>query len=71
MWFKKKSIQQELNEIADKFKKRNPDVALIIYAMSLCVGCDKLLKNDSLERLSKMALSLTRENQIILDRNKK
>ena len=71
MFFKKKSIQRELNDIADKFKKKNPDVALIIYAMSLCVGCDKLLKNDSLDRLSKMALSLTRENQIILERNKK
>ena len=66
MFFKKKSIQQEFNDIADKYKDENVEVAIIMYSIAACIGSDKILKGNSLSRLSQMAGSLAKENLIRL-----
>ncbi len=66
MFFKKKSIQEEFNDIAKKYQNKNVDAAIIMYSIAACIGSDKILKGNSLGRLSQMAASLAKENLIRL-----
>ncbi len=58
----KKNIGKVIRKLANKFKSKNADVAIILYTIDVCLGSDQLLKGDSLERLSEFAQSLNREN---------
>jgi len=63
----KRNLSKILFKFANKFKSKEPDIAIIIYTINVCLGSDKVLKGDSLKRLSEFAQSISRENSIKLD----